>query len=56
MARVQSCHKKFDCACVHNVHVGGTHYAYIMFIICETMLLFIAMHYRGYTSLEVKGR
>ena len=23
---------------------------------CETMLLFIAMHYRGYMSLEVKGR
>ena len=23
---------------------------------CETTLLFIAMHYRGYTSLEVKGR
>ena len=23
---------------------------------CETTLLFIVMHYRGYTSLEVKGR
>ena len=23
---------------------------------CEKMLLFIAMHYRGYTSLVVKGQ
>ena len=30
--RVQSCHEKFGCARVCNVHVGGTHYAYIMFV------------------------
>ena len=30
--RVQSCHEEFGCARVCNVRVGGTHYAYVMFI------------------------
>ena len=29
--RVQSCHKNFGRTCVHNVCVGGMHYAYVMF-------------------------
>ena len=35
--QVQSCHKKFGR--VRNVRVGGTHYAYVMFIICEDINL-----------------
>ena len=37
--RVQSCHEKFGHVHVRNVHVGGMHYAYIMFIISEDLNL-----------------